>query len=239
MTLCTYDCDKCGKTYQDELYPKNEQASYLCSKCRTAPGHLNKAYLEKVCLNCKKSSTHSDTGEPCRDGKCVNSCDRINFEPVNLPFAPEYFSGLNAEEAEKPSILPALKLSWLQWEIMAATGENKIKAYGFLGGIDWEAHDACFLCAFINGGSFLGCDNCIKWVESNCIGSTCLAEGSVYYRWAKDRTQENAQAMADFLHKKYLELSKDEMYRWIKRQKDAGIILGEVAPDGIEPECSA
>ena len=32
--MCTYDCEQCGKTYQDELYPDDPSDCCYCPECR-------------------------------------------------------------------------------------------------------------------------------------------------------------------------------------------------------------
>jgi DNA-directed RNA polymerase subunit RPC12/RpoP len=54
MPMCTYDCDKCGKDFQDELYPEGPQNlsdnyDFLCPECKkTMPikdGELHRKLL--------------------------------------------------------------------------------------------------------------------------------------------------------------------------------------------------
>lgn len=33
MATCIYDCDKCGKTYRDDLYPDNPEDCCVCPDC--------------------------------------------------------------------------------------------------------------------------------------------------------------------------------------------------------------
>ena len=32
--MCNYDCEQCGKTYQDELYPDDPSDCCYCPECR-------------------------------------------------------------------------------------------------------------------------------------------------------------------------------------------------------------
>ena len=72
--LCTYDCDMCNKTYQDDLYPEKEETCYLCPECRVAFKGLEKttrdiclaerAEEKFLCPNC------NGTGESVNDKYC-------------------------------------------------------------------------------------------------------------------------------------------------------------------------
>jgi len=138
-----------------------------------------------------------------QSGTAFRYLSENNRSYIYIRTTPETF------KPEKPSILSALEMSWLQWKIMAMTGEGKKEVYEFLGGNPKSGRFySCFLCDFTeHNGGISGCDRCLDWAGSN---GTCTDSGSVFNTWKKNPTPENAQAVADFLHKKYIELSKEE-----------------------------
>jgi len=250
-------CDVCGNSSGDDLslIPKHKIDELFIRETNDTMKKIN-------CEYCKKSS--SNTGKFCHEHECPEN-GFSSFEPIDKPFIPEYFSGLNAHEAKnitgkqvelsnlrshwdpcflgevrgvgwapfvstqydeyyylrttpetfKPKtapILPALKESWLMWEIIAMTGLSKKDVYEFLGG-DSSRGEYCFLCDYTGyNGQGVGnpaCKKCIDWTgnkHTECFSS----DYNVYMAWGRNPTPEKAQVVADFLHKKYIELSKEE-----------------------------
>ena len=80
--MCTYDCDKCGVTYQDELYPDNMEVCCYCSTCRAAI---------KDCTTCVYEAVSMDK-LPCRE--CYDSFAGIAFpKPSNWESIKEAING--------------------------------------------------------------------------------------------------------------------------------------------------
>jgi hypothetical protein len=66
-TQCTYDCDQCGKTYQDNLYPKDSDDCCYCPDCRDKKPNEIAALLAEVenmkcCANCKHGTDSTNCG---------------------------------------------------------------------------------------------------------------------------------------------------------------------------------
>lgn len=78
-SMCTYDCDKCGGTYQDELYPNDMDVCCYCPTCR------HKKTATRDCTTCTYESVPMET-LPCRE--CYDSFAGIafpkpsNWEPI-------------------------------------------------------------------------------------------------------------------------------------------------------------
>ena len=97
----------------------------------------------------------------------------------------------------------ALRKSIVVWDYLAENGGDKeeVTEKCFPGE---DPMNDCFLCEAIDDCWAGGCINWLDDGEEPCLDNTCLRTGTVFSKWNDDETPENAQNVADFLHREWV-----------------------------------
>ncbi len=106
-----------------------------------------------------------------------------------------------------PDLIPALKKSIQQWQIMYDTGKRKKEVYEFLGG-ESDRITGCFLCdKFIDK-----CESewlCLNWTDTYTMGNRCCNEGSPYRAWGDNASEENTLKVLNYLKSELKKLEEN------------------------------
>ena len=97
----------------------------------------------------------------------------------------------------------ALRKSIVVWDYLAKVGGEKDEVTEKLFPGEEPMND-CFLCEAVDDCEAGGCINWLDNGEELKYSNSCLVTGSVFSEWDDKETPENAQNVADFLHREWV-----------------------------------